>query len=206
MNKRHLRYLHEVFFAMNTSCVLLAFLAEVAHSLMWRFSSMEVWIKRQLYIGQTDFIRGYIAWYVPATVGALCLWGLLRVARRTKLSSKLLFWVAGFVALLAAPAYWLYVAQRLHWWGWYGWSAWPYGLSPFEAVLCTVCAVLFVRGRWPIPLWATAALIALHNLFWYRQGVAFGPYWLVAPLLGFCSAVAWTYYVSDLRRQRGVGV
>ncbi len=196
MSKRYLRHLHEVLFALNAAVALMALVAEVAPNLMVPFSMMEVSLNGLLKIRQTDLIRGYLGFYGPSLVLATCIWGLLRVTRAGRLTNKFLFSAAGVVTLLLAPAYWLYMAHRYHWWGWYGWSAWPYGWSPFEVLLCFSCAVLYIFGKWPAPVWTAVPLIALHNIFWYLQGVGFGPYWLTAPLLGFSSAVAWVYWAS----------
>jgi hypothetical protein len=74
-----------------------------------------------------------------------------------------------------------------------------------ELLAATICAVMYLRAKWSLPIWGGIALLVLHFAFW--DAVCFGPYFWRAPIesvvaiAGLCSALVWGRYVSVQRQQ-----
>jgi hypothetical protein len=143
------------------------------------------------------------AFLVYALVWATFIFLVLRISSGTPLAQRFLISTAGVVSLLALPLSWLYVSHLLG----------PESVLPgpprvllfLELLVATVCAVMYLRAKWSLPVWGGVALLVLHFAFW--DAVCFGPYFWRAPIesvvaiVGFCSAFAWGRYVPDQERQ-----
>jgi hypothetical protein len=166
--------------------------------------TMEMYINDLLHIRQTDFVRGYFAFFIPSIGFSLCLWALLRLSSGSKLAKVVLHSIAGPLILLAIPAYWQYLAWTSNLWGWYGSRNWRYGASPFEALVALAIALIYLRGKWPAPWWTLTPFLAMHFFFWALpvHEIAFGPSVLLGPLVlvGFCASWVWVAYVANRRR------
>jgi hypothetical protein len=141
------------------------------------------------------------AFFVYAFAWAMCLFLLLKISSGTALAQRLLSSLGGIVSLLVLPLSWLYVSRL------FGWTSFlptlPQGVLFLELLAATLGAVMYLRAHRSLPIWGTAALLALHFVFW--DAACFGPYFWRAPfhtifvIAGFCSALAWSRYVSAQR-------
>ena len=162
---RRLRYIHEALFSLTAG--LATTIALVASG--WALNTlrvMEVHINHMLHIRQCDLIRGYFAFYVPFIAISLSTWALIRFTAYSRLTNRLLYSVAGPLALVVMPAYWLYLALTTNLWGWYGSQRWRFGASPFEAILGLAAILVYLSGNWPLPKWTLIPLLAIHFFFW----------------------------------------
>src|SRR5882724_9785816 len=69
------------------------------------FSRVEARINRFLHISQTDFVRGYLACWIPSVIVALLIWAFLRIFSRSPFTQEFLRSVAGIVVLFTPPAF-----------------------------------------------------------------------------------------------------
>jgi hypothetical protein len=195
-----LRYFHEALFSFNVAFVTMTIVLEHSTYLAAGFSQMESSLNGLLGIRQTDYIRGYFAILIPSMLLGSVLWAVLRASERRRLSQQILRSAAGFFALFALPAFWIYAFQR------YGWPfGWPYRGGPFELIAVLFCAFLFKSGRWRLPWWSVSVLLAGHYIFlWLCIGGNYampnyaGP---IAPILSLCSGLAWALYIRRLPPQ-----
>lgn len=195
------RWLWELAFALNVALV-----ARIEISLKPGLFKLQVRINDLLHLHYHDGAAGYfhnrVAGYLDAYRDAL-VWGLfiflvLRLISPISLAERFLRWAAGLVCLALLPASWLYVGagptlpDPPHFWLY------------LELVMVCVCACLYVMNKWPAPIWASAALLGLHFIFWGWLFLG-GPYfWLdmfrtVVPLVGFASSLVWGCYLLELR-------
>jgi hypothetical protein len=195
-----LRYFHEALFAFNVAFLTMTVAFEKSARLAAVFSRMESSLNVLLGIRQTDYIRGYFAILIPSLILGSVLWAVLRFFEDSRLSHEVLRSVAGLVALFALPAFWIYAFQR------YGWPfGWPYRGAPLELIAAVVCALLLMSRRWHFPWWFAFVLLAGHYIFfWLCVGGNYampnyaGP---IAPILSFCSGLAWALYIRRLPPQ-----
>lgn len=191
------QYLHEALFAFNVGFFAMTVAFANCAQLAAVFSRMESSLNMLLGIRQTDYIRGYFAISIPSLILGCLLWAALRFSGQTRFSEEILRSVAGLFALFAVPAFWIYQFQS------YGWPfGWPYRGAPFELAAAVLCAILLKRGRWRFPWWFAFPLLAGHYIFfwlWVGGNYAMpnyaGP---IAPILSFCSGVAWACYIRRL--------
>src|SRR5258708_17689072 len=201
MRTGSLRCAHEFLFSLN-----IALLAELQgnqkpNKLFSFLDSIEFRIQTRinayLNLHPHSHVGGYTAFFALSLALALCIFFLLRISLRNFLVKEFLRSVAGFISLLALPISWFYVTQVL--------GPVPFSLNlprPWlisELMLIIGCAVLYLLAKWPLPKWSGVLLLALHFGFW--GWLALGPYfwrypfWAVFPMAGFCSSLAWGYYV-----------
>lgn len=64
------------------------------------------------------------------------------------------FWVVGYFQ----PTYFLYAN------GFKG-----YKWLPLEESIAIICVLLYLYKRWPVSVWTTVGLLALHSSLWYRS-------------------------------------
>jgi hypothetical protein len=133
-----------------------------------------------------------LTWLLGFTVGVFVI---LRVLSLAPSFAGLLTKLGGAIAIVAPaacfwlvqhsqPAYFLYVRQ---------WTRW----LPIEEVVAVLCVVLFLYRRWPISVWTTVFLLAVHFALWYRAysltftggRLAF----LAIPIAAFLSILAWGF-------------
>jgi hypothetical protein len=202
-SNNRLRYIHEVLFSLNTG-LMGTELAVTAGGWSWtsRLVRMEMHINYWLHIRQTDFVRGYFAFYIPSIAAALCIWALLRLTANSRLTNVVLNWIAGPLTLLALPVCWQYIASTTNLWGWYGSQGWRYGASPFEAVVTLVASLVYLRGKRPLPWWTAVPLLAVHFYFWGMpiHDISFGPSSALGPVLGFCASLIWVVFVNQSKK------
>ena len=196
--RRQLRYLHEILFSLNVAFLGMSFVLLFGPSrrpdLASPFFAMEAIINRSLHIQQTDFIRGYFAFYLPSLAVAACIWVLLRLLANTDFAHMLLKQLAGLVAILAAPGFFLFVNNgRL-------------GSEMAELVPVAAIAVMCFRNAKALPTWVVVVVFAAHNVFWFWQfGFRLstfnysGP---LAPIACFFSATAWLLYLLHPGREK----
>jgi hypothetical protein len=198
-NLKIARYVHEFLFSLYVAFAIVSVVELERDAVLAPFFWLEYSINKSLNIPQTDYVRGYIAFASSATALALCIWLVLRLSAGAAITKGILRSFAGAVALAAPFAFWFYYHQK------YGWPfGWAHGGAPFEVVLVLVCAQLYLGGRWRFPVWFIALPLAAHYAYWFwiAGGGSYvtsnftGP---AAPILGFCSAFAWSMYVAYLR-------
>jgi hypothetical protein len=193
----------EVLFSINTGFALMSMLFCASSSAPLPFIHLEVYLNHLLGIRQTDYIRGYFTIWIPSLVLAACIWSLLRVLIRLRLTQSFLRSVAGMMILLGPTAIWTCGYDRN------GWSLqWPYKTIWGEAALATICYFLFLKG----PLATSRRIGALaflgHCIFWYCfTSDGFHPLnWAipgyggpVGMVLGFCALLIWGLYIYGSR-------
>jgi hypothetical protein len=190
----HLRRLHEILFSLSIAFLGVSLLFLAPTSLRIHFMHLEVEINMFLHIRQTDLIRGYFEYSIPSALVAFFIWLLLRLSSDTRFTKEVLRSVAGAVLLLAPPIFWFCNYQVV------GWPfGWPYRWAPFELALMIMCLSLCLFKKSLIPGWVGVLLLLAHFGFWYwvpstNPALAnyAGP---IAPILGFCSALVWGFYV-----------
>ena len=197
-----LRSIHEALFSVNTGLIVTQMaITAGGWSLIRPLITMEMYINYWLHIRQTDFVRGYFAFYVPATTITLCIWIALRLTSRSRLTDRLLYSMAGPLIVIAMPTYWHYMALKTNLWGWYGSQSWRFGASPFEAIFVLAVIFVYLYGKWPLPWWTLLPLLAMHFFFWampiHEIAVVGSP--IVAPLVGFCASSVWIFYIEKFR-------
>jgi hypothetical protein len=195
LNPKILRFAYEVLLALNLSFATVSVVELKSESMVAPFLSVELSVNRLLHIPQTDFIRGYIAFAFSSTTLALVVWLGLRLSAGTKITKGVLRFLGGTVILLLPAVFWLYAYQES------GWPfGWPYRGAPFELILALVSAQLYASEKWHFPALFGVALLAAHYgyWFWMPAGNYFAPNYSgpIAPILGFCAAMAWALYVK----------
>ena len=192
------RYFHEVLFSFSVVffIVSLVFLFEPKFSVP--FVRLEISINHLVHIRQTDLIRGYLEYSIPAMMLAFCIGIPLHVLSRTLLTNYILRSVSGILLIFSPPVFWICYYQLL------GWPfGWPYRWAPLELAVAGLCLACYLLGWWNIPWWFGLLLLAGHYNFWYwvpssnpwKADYA-GP---IAPILGFCSTLAWGIYNAGSR-------
>jgi hypothetical protein len=123
---------------------------------------------------------------------------LLRAFAGARLTHKFLRRVAGIITILCPIVFWALFYKQ---------NQWPlteiFIVDPFEMAVALVCALLFLMGRWRLPLWTTILLLGAHHAFWFLANPSninypnyAGP---LGPALGFFATTAWVLYVNKMR-------
>lgn len=193
-----IRRLWEVLFSLHLSLAIVTIVLMASGGLRMLTVHMEIRINRFLHIRQTDFIRGYFEIWIPTVLAALLILVLWRAFARTRFTHKFLRGVAGIITILCPIVFWVLFYKQNQW------SLTEiFVVDPFEMVVALVCALLFLMGRWRLPLWATVPLLAAHYAFWFLANPSninypnyAGP---LGPILGFFAATAWVLYVDKMR-------
>jgi len=198
---------HEVATAVNLALALTAIgfgLAGPYHPAAEAFRAMDLAISRNLGIlpPQSHFTEGYFAFFVPACVLAVCVWLLLRLTSRARLTRAFLRSGSGVVAPVAAPAWWLVLYYKADEW------------SLFTVIQSVVVLLILLYGIWyvsaerTVPGRGVAVMLALYYGFWFWQfGLysSFGGYsGPLAPAAGLCASVTWFLYSRQPRRSSNV--
>jgi hypothetical protein len=178
------RYVREFLFSLNIALVAKLEGNQKPNKLFSLLDSHEVTmqlkINAYLHLHPHHQVGANSAFFAIALSLALCIFLVLRISSSTYLSRQ--FYVAhllGSFSLLPNP---------------------PYALLLLELLSVTVCAALYLYSKWPLPAWGTIALLLLHYSFWnwlVSGGPLFwrDPFRLIFPMAGFCSSLAWGYYV-----------
>jgi hypothetical protein len=190
---RYIRTLHEALLSLYLGFVLSGVTLALSPGLLHLCTRMELGINHLLSIRQSDLIAGYFSILVPSAILAIALWLLLRVFSRSLATRRILrLW--GVFVLFEPPVFWFCVYE-LHGWPF----GWPYRGAPLELGGAILFTWMFLSGKWRIAWWFGATLLVLHYaFFWFRIGGdpsmpnLAGP---IAPILGFCSATVWGFYV-----------
>lgn len=204
-----LQQIHGAALSLNVASVTMAFLwLSNPLPVTSRLVRMDIAISRYLGIlpdfksatvPKDDFTGGYFAFFLPAFVLAFCIWILLRVFSRALLQTQILESFGGIAALGALPIYWLCATYS---------SSHRYGWNPFttiqfyELAAVLICASLYLRSHWPIPMWGSLVFALLHYAFWFQQ---FGTYHIFSgnggsitllPIVGLTATLTWVLYVA----------
>ena len=207
---RSSRFLLEILFSLNIALVAKLLGNQRPN---WFFSRLEYGeaslgprVNASLHLHPHSNIGANAAFIMYGMAWAACFFLLLEIFSGTPLAQRFRSSMAGVVSLLALPVYWLYVSRLL------GSDSTlprpPWVLLFLELVAATVCAVMYLRTKWSLPAWGGVILLGLHFAVW--DAVCFGPYFWRAPfqsifaVAGFCSVVAWGYYVSAQRQAYSV--
>jgi len=152
---------------------------------------------------QPHFTSGYVAFWMPALALALCVWAFLRLSSHTRVTRGIRRSVAGFVALFLVPGLWLFGSMpvppstRLT-------PEWIRQLFSggriIELGVALYCAVLYLKGKWPIPAWRTLVLLALHFMYWFYMVYPFPFAARSIPIIvSLCSSLVWGGYIRSPR-------
>ena len=178
------RRVHEFLFSLNAGLAI-ASATILGDGVLVPFVSLARRLNYQLGLSGGSATGGYLAFLVCVVLltASVCL--LLRLFRRVSAIEAVLRWTSGLLAIGAAPACWFFMARQP---GWY----------PAESFIYLLCAVLYLRRRWPIPIVPTILFVAVHYGFW---GLQFWYYTrhnvaeLMVPIVGFCLCLTWGIYV-----------
>jgi hypothetical protein len=196
--KSSVRVLAEILFSINTAFAAMWILFSASLSASLPFIHLEVHLNHLLGIRQTDFIRGYFTIWIPSLILAACVWSLVRFLSRRRYSGWALQSLLGIIILLCPAAIWTCKYEQN------GWSLqWPYKTVCGEALLATICFVLFLKG--PSAMSRRVGVIAFlgHCIFWYwftsdgfhslnwEMPGYDGPVGMVS---GFCALLIWGLY------------
>jgi hypothetical protein len=153
---------------------------------------------RTVRVPKDSYTGGYFAFFLPALALALCIWTLLRIFSRTRLTAKILRPFAGIAALAGLPVYWLCAMYfSSHQYGWNPLTA----IQFYELVVVLICVSSYLLWNWTVPLWGSLIMILLHYGFWFRQFgtdyllTGYGGSITLTPIVGLSSALAWILYV-----------
>ena len=190
------RYVLEILLSWNMAFLAVSLVFIFAHGLSIPFIHLEYKINGRLGIRNTDFVRGYLTYLISSAMLALCIGIFLHLSSGTRLTKWILRSGAGLILLLSPPIFWLCYYQVG------GWPfGWPYHWAPVELAVALFCMTRYLLGEWSAPWWINMLLLAAHYNFWYwtqasnpEKADYAGP---IAPILGFCSAVAWVVYASN---------
>ncbi len=203
----YIRYAHEFLFSLNVALVAKLEGNQEPNRLFSFFDSGEISLQSKingfLHLHPHHAVGANTAFLILALGMALCIFLVLRIASRTRVTEQLVRTAAGIVSLLVLPIAWLSVTNLLG-----AASGLPNPSHPLlwlELLIVTVCAVLYLDARWPFPQWFGLLLLAVHFGFWnwiVSGGQYFwrDPFRLAFPLAGFAATVLWALYVANSRR------
>jgi hypothetical protein len=203
--KPHYRLLLETTFSINTGFALISLVLCTIPSTAIPFAHLEVRLNRLLGIRQTDFIRGYFEVWIPSLALALRAWSLLRLFRRTGLTSVVLQLSCGIAALLCLPVIWTCAYLRQTWS-----LQWPYRMILGEPALALTCPSIFLNAPWKIARWVGVSAFLTHSVLWcWFMGDGFHFEWGIPGYAGPAGLIvgsgllfAWRLYIRELRRPK----
>jgi len=208
------RYMHEVFFSLNLGLALMAVFFSVAPSYpsLSDFCTivlhrMDIAISKYLHLlppqplhPKDTITGGYFEFFIPGVGLALCLWGPLRLFRRTRLARETLRSVAGVAAVAAVPLAWVWrecLAAHRWWWT-------PFvTVQVYEVAAALCCVIEYLYGKWPISAWGSVLLLLVHYAFWLWQfrfsfwalDRGWGGSDAITPVVGLFAGLTWAIYV-----------
>lgn len=191
----------EVLFSLFLAVMIVGTVAATNFTILAALSRVEARVKIFLHLRQTDYVRGYIALWLPSTLLAFLIWIVLHVSARCRFTKRFLGSAAGVITIVGPFAFWV---VNLHEFSWP--IGWIYCAAPFETIVALVCALRFLAGKWGAGERATFLLVAAHYIFWYYARFSpnanpcdpYGPGAFITPL-GICAALTWGAYVISLR-------
>ena len=80
------RVLVQVLFSISTGFAAMSMLFPASLSASLPFVHLEVYLNHLLGISQTDYIPGYFTVWIPSLLLAVCIWSLLRILTRLRLT------------------------------------------------------------------------------------------------------------------------
>lgn len=190
-----MRHVHEVFLSLNVAWACLEISQATSQYASYAF--MQVYFTVMAHTHVRFHTRGaaavdWVTFLVFWLSGSAAILLVVRLLEMFGLRRLLLRSVAGFAALVAAPATWYF-----YFWGSFI-RPWQIRAS-WEVIVAVLLAFLYLCGWWPLPRWAGSALLAAHCAFWcwYFWVSLYSVALLISPLLAFASSLAWGIYVSD---------
>jgi hypothetical protein len=160
-----IRHLHEIFFSLNLSLALTTFvLYGFGRWFNWDFSfAVPGFLRGSILrgVGPEEFPYNVmtVRWFLfPAL--AICLWFSLRLFNRLRFTVVALRSVAGILAIVAAPVWWLTYFD-----GAYAFRT----AGLYEMLIALACLTLYLRRNWPLPIWCSLMLLLAHYAFWLWQ-------------------------------------
>lgn len=192
---------HEFLFSANMAILATSviFMAMPASSIP--FVHAEASIISFFHVRQTDFITGYLEFWIPSILLGFCLWLTFRLAAHGRAVREFLRSPAGILILFAPPVVWFCEYQKT------GWPiGFPYKGAPVELIAALMFAWLFLNKNSRFSNLVISICLTAHYAFWYWFSFPdLHPNWGVpgytGPLaltLGFASAFAWALYVQDV--------
>jgi hypothetical protein len=194
-----IRSLHEFLFGLNIGLIWILE-RNLGSNSFWALR-LQYKINAYLHLDAHSDVGAYAGSFSLALGIAVGIYLLLSVFARTVLATEILRSVAGIAALCALPGCWFYVLPVIR--------HPSIGMGKRFWLLAELggavsCVFLYLHRKWPIPSWGVVGLLVLHYSFWARMffglGVFLDPRYLVFPLAGLCSALAWGSYVDQTRR------
>jgi hypothetical protein len=163
LNNRHLRYLLEILFSVNTGCLAVyAALQFGSPALKGQIYGLNSDIVAALHEHHTDVLTVGHAFLIVATALTICVWVMLRLLAGTGFARATLCYVAGLEALVALPL--LKVWQNQNWR--YGWAGKFDGMELLDVILITAATAFFFRTPRKIPAWSVILVLAVHYTLW----------------------------------------
>lgn len=193
----YVRYIHEMLFSWNLAAayVLLRLMTWKSNAFAdLIFMRIKYGTNALFHLQYNNTFGAWVAIWAVAILLGLPPFLVLRIFARAAAVKVVLRTVAGMTALALWPAWWFD-----NWGQAYAMSWRIRGLIEVEAAV--ICALLYLRGIWPLPAWASLLLLAGHAGIWcwyYYTWLQDLPT-IVPPLVGFASSLAWGLYVSDER-------
>src|ERR1700727_536784 len=187
---------------LSATCALAVVAMLIFTSIYWsaQFGGWSMWLNilchRSL---QADFGIN-LALALWSLICAACIATALKACSRIPFTASLVRRLGGIIAVLLPavcfwfiwhfqPAYFLYAKAYTKW-------------LPLEECFAVGCTLLYLYDRWPISVWTTVALLALHSALWYRSYAdTFSggrPSLLAIPLVAFVAILAWGFSLRHL--------
>lgn len=192
-------YLYEFLFS---GTIALAFVTTlIFSSVYWsgQFAGWMMGLNLSFHRAQSADLGMYLAFSVWSLAVALGIFALIRAFSRVPLIVKPIRRLSGTIAIaIPAVCFWIvwyfqptYVLYANGFRG-YKWL-------PFEESIAIICVLLYLYKRWPVSVWTSVVLLALHSALWYGSyAVTFAgghPNLLAIPIVACVSLLVWGYYV-----------
>jgi len=202
VNRGGIRYLCEALFSLHLAFAGMSMILMATTGTLAQLGRMERGINDLLHIPNTHLLRGYFAVWIPSVCVAALLWILLRALAHKPFAQRVLPSAMGIIILSAPAAFRLCFFHH---------DSWPVDWWPWAGLAETaICAVLLISREWKWPLWAAWVLLIAHYGTWYffvpgSQFYSPGYNGPAGPILGLCSALAWSVYFKRLNEFRKIG-
>lgn len=160
-------------------------------------------LNKVLHIRQTDLLRLYWVIFLMGIALTLVFFAILRLFSRTATVQEMLRSVAGFLAIGAAPCWYILAIYKgdLYYGHW--WALFQHGRN-YEFAIALACVLAYVKDWWPVPATGSILLLLAHYVFWFwefrfsfRELIwGWGGSEAVLPVLGLAAGLCWSLYVS----------